>query len=303
MPSYLPGHLESRHTRIVSHEGESFGQMDADRFFIGIVTRGYAVVLLDGERCYLGKDTALCLAPGRTLTLLASHKLQVHAVSFLPAFINVRLNSEMIRSPEYPRLCQAYGYPDFSLFTHVNTIYNGILPLEEDEAAKQRQILERVIRHVADKADSSWSCRARLGVFRLMGLLEPQQKRLMGESVCTDPLVLDAISCIQRRLNEPLSLDMLCRELHVGRNALSRRFKLATGQTVIEYVIDRRMDLAKRLLAFTELPVGEIAWENGYAEQTYFTRLFRMREGMTPLQYRKRMREIRQAEESSPAGR
>ena len=47
----------------------------------------------------------------------------------------------------------------------------------------------------------------------------------------------------------------------------------------------------KKLLAATDLPVGEVAFASGYYNVAYFSRVFRIRNGETPAQYRGRHRD------------
>ena len=62
------------------------------------------------------------------------------------------------------------------------------------------------------------------------------------------------------------------------------------GITVNEYLINARISYAKELLKYTDMPVGEIAFESGMNNVTHFINLFKSREEMTPLAYRKAWR-------------
>jgi AraC family transcriptional activator of pobA len=55
---------------------------------------------------------------------------------------------------------------------------------------------------------------------------------------------------------------------------------------VQDWIVERRMAQARRLLVETDLTVGEIASRVGYADPGYFTRLFRRMHGVTPLGWR-----------------
>jgi transcriptional regulator GlxA family with amidase domain len=67
-----------------------------------------------------------------------------------------------------------------------------------------------------------------------------------------------------------------------------RRFKLATGQTPLEYIHALRIEEAKRLLEASDEPVEAIALECGYEDAGFFNRVFKRRVQLTPGQYRKR---------------
>jgi AraC-like DNA-binding protein len=61
-----------------------------------------------------------------------------------------------------------------------------------------------------------------------------------------------------------------------------------TGRTVQEWIIERRMAEARKLLADTDLPVSEVARRVGISDQGYFSRLFRRTHGSSPRNWRGR---------------
>jgi AraC family transcriptional regulator, transcriptional activator of pobA len=79
-------------------------------------------------------------------------------------------------------------------------------------------------------------------------------------------------------------------ELGVPQAALSRALVNVTGRTTKELITDRRMLEAARLLRFSEMSVGEIAYRAGYGDQLYFSRAFKRQFGEAPSAYRERMR-------------
>jgi AraC family transcriptional activator of pobA len=74
--------------------------------------------------------------------------------------------------------------------------------------------------------------------------------------------------------------------LAVPQAALSKTLVQVTGRTTKEHITDRRLLEAARLLRFTTLTVGEIAYRAGYADQLYFSRAFRRQYGVAPTDYR-----------------
>jgi len=68
---------------------------------------------------------------------------------------------------------------------------------------------------------------------------------------------------------------------------LKRRFKVATGLTLIDYVQNLRIEEATRLLETTRVAAEEISARVGYEDASFFRRLFRRRTGLTPVAYRR----------------
>jgi AraC family transcriptional activator of pobA len=78
--------------------------------------------------------------------------------------------------------------------------------------------------------------------------------------------------------------------LAVPPAALSRALSEVTGRGTKDLIVDRVMLEAARLLRYTELTVGEIAFRVGYGDQLYFSRAFKRRFGESPLAYRAQTR-------------
>jgi AraC family transcriptional activator of pobA len=78
--------------------------------------------------------------------------------------------------------------------------------------------------------------------------------------------------------------------LAVPAAALSKALTQVTGRSTKEHVTDRVMLEAARLLRFTDLTVGQVAHEVGFADPLYFSRAFKRRFGASPAAYRERLR-------------
>ena len=73
----------------------------------------------------------------------------------------------------------------------------------------------------------------------------------------------------------------------VPERTLKRRFKSATGTTLIDYLHNLRVEHAKRLLESTENSIEDIIADTGYEDPAFFRRLFKRRTGLTPSEYRR----------------
>ena len=76
---------------------------------------------------------------------------------------------------------------------------------------------------------------------------------------------------------------------HTGipERTLKRRFRIASGTTLIGFVQNLRLEAAKRMLETGATPVDEISYEVGYEDASFFRRLFKRAVGLTPTQYRR----------------
>lgn len=102
-----------------------------------------------------------------------------------------------------------------------------------------------------------------------------------------DPKKLQRVlDFIETRLGEDISLDDLAGEACLSAFHFSRLFHEATGMPPHRYVIERRVDAARRMLLSGRSTIAAIALDTGFGSQANFSRTFRKLTGMTPGQYR-----------------
>lgn len=96
-----------------------------------------------------------------------------------------------------------------------------------------------------------------------------------------------ALSYIEENFSdETLSLNQVAGAVNVSANYFSAIFSKAMDMTFIEYVTQKRMEKAKKLLRQTEKHSGDIAMEVGYKDPHYFSFVFKKTQGCTPREYR-----------------
>ena len=78
----------------------------------------------------------------------------------------------------------------------------------------------------------------------------------------------------------------------IPERTLKRRFKTATGNTLIDYLQNLRIEEAKRLLETEQMPVDEISIAVSYDDPSFFRRLFKRRTGLSPSQYRRMFKPV-----------
>jgi two-component system sensor histidine kinase YesM len=91
---------------------------------------------------------------------------------------------------------------------------------------------------------------------------------------------------IDKNLGNGLTRRELCEIAYVHQDYLSAIFRKETGQTISEYIFEKRMSLAMRLLRETDRPIGVVSEMSGYAYNSHFSKMFKMKTGLSPQQYR-----------------
>lgn len=102
-----------------------------------------------------------------------------------------------------------------------------------------------------------------------------------------EPMLAEVFEVIERRFTEALSLRDVAEAVGVTPGYLTTLVRRRTGRTVVDWITGRRMVEARRLLAETDLPVGEIAWRVGIPDAGYFARVFRRSNGASPRAWRR----------------
>ena len=98
--------------------------------------------------------------------------------------------------------------------------------------------------------------------------------------------ILWARTYIEEHCCEDLTLEKVASIVYLAPTYFSKLFKSITGQNYIDFLIGCRMNLAKKLLITTNLKVSEIGNRVGYANASFFNRLFKVNCGITPTEYR-----------------
>jgi len=114
--------------------------------------------------------------------------------------------------------------------------------------------------------------------------------RLSSVPAQARPLLARVFQLIEARFHRPISLQDVAKEVGRSPAYLTTLVKRQTGRSVLEWIIQRRMAEARRLLVETELEVWEIAQRVSYLDAGYFIRQFRRVNGKTPLQWRQARR-------------
>ncbi|MCK5881319.1 MAG: helix-turn-helix domain-containing protein [Sinobacterium sp.] len=118
---------------------------------------------------------------------------------------------------------------------------------------------------------------------------QPLQEQLFNEQSISghqDELIAETQEIIQQQLHQTINSQALAQKLNLSVRSLQRRFKHATGITIIQYQQTLRIDLAKSLLRDTNAGIEEIALLNGFSDSSHFSRVFKQHIQLTPKQYR-----------------
>jgi transcriptional regulator GlxA family with amidase domain len=108
----------------------------------------------------------------------------------------------------------------------------------------------------------------------------------IGQKNHADEAVLKAQYYIEQHFQDKISIDDLTGLVAVGRRSFERRFKLATNNTVLEYIQRIKVEAAKRSFENSRKNMNEVMFDVGYSDTKAFRTLFKKITGLTPIEYR-----------------
>ena len=122
----------------------------------------------------------------------------------------------------------------------------------------------------------------------VMEYAEEMQRLRFGKN--PSKLVTEVTNYIFKHLSEPISVEGMARALCRGRSRLSTDFKKETGETLSDYIMKRKIEESKRILAYTDRSAVDVALYLGFSSQSHFSRAFKKVTGLTPNDFRRKKR-------------
>lgn len=158
-------------------------------------------------------------------------------------------------------------------------VKQAALPVPQEAFGLMRRLLALPV------GDSFWEEQRLLS--RLLSLLE--ERNIGGTQSPSTKLAEQAAAYLQQHYQEELTNESVAAALHFHPNYVVRCMKTNYGVTPMHYLLQFRLDRAKRLLVSTEWPIERIAEEVGFRYAPYFSTCFKRSVGVTPLQFRRQV--------------
>ena len=215
----------------------------------------------------------MLISGGREYPMIAGYALLYRA--HLPAVVDLA--------------CDSLSLSAFCLTRGLGDVFHDTLPVHRfPETAELSCALQRNFRRTACRTSAAIEedpIKEIMNVLRRCAEAGP-------EKPLTAPYYMAAMkNILDSRYGERISLDGISRELHMNKFKLAKEFKALFSSSPIEYLINRRIESAAKLLFATDRSVTQIAADVAMENVSYFVRRFRETYGTTPLRYRMTARE------------
>ena len=113
-----------------------------------------------------------------------------------------------------------------------------------------------------------------------------RQMLTLQKSAITSKAVESAINYIYEHLHTRITLETLASETNLSAPYFARLFKKETGYSVSEYILNKKLETAKSMLASSDYSIAEISASLAFPSQSYFTNVLKKDCGITPKEYR-----------------
>ncbi|MBO4491496.1 MAG: helix-turn-helix domain-containing protein [Lentisphaeria bacterium] len=257
---------------------------DARRYFhdhnfseIVLILSGTGVHICDGKQYPIRGGDVLLLHPGVT------HGYDHQDLEL----VNIVYDAKKLILPIY----DGASMPLFrKFFPDPQESFQGqAKPLLSLQAEDQKKIFGLVHDLMAERTNDRPGCRLFSQVLFLeiiIALCRLHQESAPAEK--TPFRIGEALEYMNQYYDHAISIEQLARKACMSRWSLFHHFKKAVGCSPIQYLIQIRVSRAMELLRYTELHIGEIAYQCGFPDSNYFCKVFRMQAGISPREFRQK---------------
>lgn len=162
---------------------------------------------------------------------------------------------------------------------------DGVYRMDGFSAKRVAVLIQQFEREITLQDTDYWPCRSRSCLMEILSLVLNSGSKQEEDS--ERKLISEVRSYLISHMDEKITISDLTREFHKNRTDLSRIFLEETGQTIMEYLKEQRIEFAAALVRGTGLPFTVIMERVGFSQYAYFSRSFKEYTGMSPSVYRK----------------
>lgn len=215
----------------------------------------FPVILTDGE-------SAAVVRPGAVIDpTVTEHLPGTVAIAFEPSVVDARLLGLMRQDPAGDVIR---------------------VPIPPDDQDAWRHAVRQIEREAEQRGDGY-----RDALVAHLTILLVQLNRLASDAADVPEASLQAVfTAIEQGFRGPLTLADVARTVGLTPGYLTTWVRKRTGKTVQEWIIERKLVEARKMLAESELPVAAVARAVGFTDPAYFSRMFAREVGMSPRRWR-----------------
>lgn len=287
---YIEGRL--RLVKCVKNDSLTDIEIEGNCFLLLILTSGSVTFTVGSEHFTSVAPCFVCFDDKDAPVLIGKSDLECYAIYFHPTFLNVNMTLDRIRDPELSEqlcahemfLCRPFLYHSRQIYIPVN--YIAMIKSSADELLCQLE----------EQRDGYWSCRGRSALIEIIVIMErlmDMDLKLSGgardsNSAWRAAGIQSAVRFIESNYNKDITNAQILEAAGLNKTEFSVLFKDKYGMTASRYLYAFRIEIAKKQVTFTDVPLKDIAKRCGFKTVQHFTRVFKDFTGETPAEFRRR---------------
>lgn len=261
-------------------------------FLLIILTKGKMNFMVGGEKITAVAPSFLCFDESENPVLVSNSNAQYTCVYFHPKFLNINMTFDLLRSKNYADIATTHDM--FMLKPFMDKAY--FIPIAETQVEKIEQSADYLLEELTQQRDWYWSCRGRsyfmeiiIALERMYGLIGYglTYQKSDNTPIIKNPKLRDAVLYIEGHYGDTLTLSNISAHAGINHTTLTALMKQELGCTAIEYLMQYRIAIAKKQLAFTDVPIKDIANMVGFKTVQHFNRVFKEITCETPAEFRR----------------
>ncbi len=261
-------------------------------FLLIILTKGIIEFKVKNEKFIATAPCFLCFDETENPVFIKSQKAEYTSVFFHPNFLNINMTFDLLRSNKYTDIATTHDM--FMLKPFINKAY--IIPIADTQIEKIDHSASSMREELVNQRDWYWSCRGRsyfmeiiIALERMYGLIGYGliHQKPDNTPIIKSPKLRDAVLYIEGHYGENITLSDISTNAGTNQTTLTALMKKEFGCTAIEYLMKFRITIAKKQLAFTDVPIKDISNMVGFKTVQHFNRIFKEITGTPPAEFRK----------------
>ncbi|MFB3896390.1 MAG: PocR ligand-binding domain-containing protein [bacterium] len=229
------------------------------------------------EEIALRKQQGIPLGYSRSIEKELIHKVRLGDLIGAKEILNTILGSILFQDEARPELVKA----------RIIELVGMLSRVAVEAGARLEEILGTEYADLAELAKMDEQDQISFWLIKLLDRFSAQvyEKRNIEKI----KVISEALDYIRKKSTTPLTLSEVANRVHRSPFYLSHLFKEQLDTTFSDYLNLARIEKAKQLMQNHELSLAEIAQSVGFTDQSYFGRIFKREEGITPAKYRKKV--------------
>lgn len=233
-----------------------------DFYQVILVSQGSGTHQIDFDRFAVAKNQVFIMRPGQVHSWKLSKNIKGHVIEFnRDAILDKGLLTRLDNSK------QAFTIKDNDEFK----FFLNTAKILEEEFSQAKELYNLCLRGY------------------LTGLLAQLSRYSIIDGFVYRPhsLIERFQNLVEEKFRKEHRVEFYAKELGTGAKSLTMQVTRALGKSPRDIIQERFILEAKRLLAYSNISINEIGANLGFEDANYFTRFFRLHQGITPLQFRK----------------